>query len=297
MVGGIHLKSIRVRAVDVPLRRPVIAAIGRFDHWPLVLVDLETDGGVVGHSYVAPYRAGAVPAIVRELHDVEAAIAGKAVAPFDMLEKKSVMELGGSDPLIVLGDPIEPTLDNAIWGRMKNTGQSCVAAKRIVVVGQERGKQFLDGLVARMGALRAGDPMDAGTTLGPVSSEGAMNGLLHQIAVAKTNGARVALGGRRVKRPGFYVEATILTEIGKTNPIYVQGAVRPGHLVLRRGLRSRGDRACQRDAIRPRRLRLHRRSRPRPSLRGAHRERHGFRAILARLAARLQANDETSKER
>ncbi|EEF23604.1 succinate semialdehyde dehydrogenase, putative, partial [Ricinus communis] len=73
--------------------------------------------------------------------------------------KKSVMELGGSDPLIILEDaPIEPTLENAIWGRMNNTGQSCVASKRVIVVGRERGKLFLDGLVARMGALRAGDP-------------------------------------------------------------------------------------------------------------------------------------------
>jgi succinate-semialdehyde dehydrogenase / glutarate-semialdehyde dehydrogenase len=60
--------------------------------------------------------------------------------------KKSVMELGGSDPFIVLEDvPLEPTLDNALWGRMNNTGQSCVAAKRFIVVGKERGKAFLMG--------------------------------------------------------------------------------------------------------------------------------------------------------
>jgi mandelate racemase len=80
------LRSIRVRAVNVPLRRPVIAAIGRFDHWPLVLVDIETTDGVVGHSYVAPYRAAAVPAIVRELNDVAAILTGKPIAPFDMFE-------------------------------------------------------------------------------------------------------------------------------------------------------------------------------------------------------------------
>ncbi len=137
--------------------------------------------------------------------------------------KKSVMELGGSDPLIVLEDaPFEATLDNAIWGRMNNTGQSCVASKRIVVVGHERGKQFLEGLTQRMRDLRAGDPMDPNTTLGPVSSESAMKGLLSQIELAKQHGANVVLGGGRVKRPGFYVEATILTEIDKTNPIYIQ---------------------------------------------------------------------------
>jgi succinate-semialdehyde dehydrogenase / glutarate-semialdehyde dehydrogenase len=137
--------------------------------------------------------------------------------------KKSVMELGGSDPLIILEDaPVEPTLENAVWGRMNNTGQSCVASKRVIVVGRERGKVFLDGLVSRMGGLQAGDPSNPETTLGPVSSESAMHGLLSQIELAKKNGAQVAVGGGRVNRPGFFVEATVLTNIDKSNPIYVQ---------------------------------------------------------------------------
>jgi succinate-semialdehyde dehydrogenase/glutarate-semialdehyde dehydrogenase len=137
--------------------------------------------------------------------------------------KKSVMELGGSDPFIVLEDaPLEPTLDNALWGRMNNTGQSCVAAKRFIVVGKERGNAFLAGLTSRMAALRAGDPTDPATTLGPVSSKKAMEGLLHQIEEARRAGARIALGGGRVNRPGFYVEATVLADISKNNPIYTQ---------------------------------------------------------------------------
>lgn len=137
--------------------------------------------------------------------------------------KKSVMELGGSDPFIVLEDaPLEPTLDNALWGRMNNTGQSCVASKRFIVIGKERGRVFLEGLTARMAALKVGDPNDKATTLGPVSSENAMKGLLHQIDVAKKAGAKVVLGGGRVNRPGFYVEATILTDINRDNPIYHQ---------------------------------------------------------------------------
>jgi succinate-semialdehyde dehydrogenase/glutarate-semialdehyde dehydrogenase len=137
--------------------------------------------------------------------------------------KKSVMELGGSDPFIVLEDaPLEPTLDNALWGRMNNTGQSCVAAKRFIVIGKERGAVFLKGLAERMSALRAGDPGDPATTLGPVSSESAMNGLLRQILAAKAAGARVVIGGGRVDRPGFYVEATILADISSSNPVYTQ---------------------------------------------------------------------------
>jgi len=137
--------------------------------------------------------------------------------------KKSVMELGGSDPFIVLEDaPLEPTLDNALWGRMNNTGQSCVAAKRFIVVGTDRGAKFMQGLVARMAALKAGDPNDDATTLGPVSSEAALDRLLEQIENARTAGARIVLGGGRVNRPGYYLEATILADIRPENPVFAQ---------------------------------------------------------------------------
>jgi len=135
--------------------------------------------------------------------------------------KKSVLELGGSDPMIVLEDaPVEATLDNALLGRMNNTGQSCVATKRMIVIGRERGQLFLEGMIARMGALQAGDPIDPATTLGPVSSEAALIGLLDQIERAKSAGAKVVLGGHRIDRPGAYLEPTILTEVSEDNPIY-----------------------------------------------------------------------------
>jgi succinate-semialdehyde dehydrogenase / glutarate-semialdehyde dehydrogenase len=137
--------------------------------------------------------------------------------------KKSVMELGGSDPLIILEDaPFEPTVENAIWGRMNNTGQSCVASKRIIVVGKERGEKFLAAITDKMAALKVGDPMDADTGLGPVSSESAVEGLVKQVEAAKAGGATVALGGHRIDRPGFYIEATILTDITPENPVYLQ---------------------------------------------------------------------------
>jgi succinate-semialdehyde dehydrogenase/glutarate-semialdehyde dehydrogenase len=97
-----------------------------------------------------------------------------------------------------------------------------VASKRFIVIGKERGRAFLEGLSARMAALKVGDPIDEATTLGPVSSENAMKGLLHQIDVARKAGARVVLGGGRVNRSGFFVEATILTDIDKNNPVYRQ---------------------------------------------------------------------------
>ena len=137
--------------------------------------------------------------------------------------KKVVMELGGSDPLIVLEDaPIEWAIGSAVVGRMANTGQTCVGTKRIIVVGKERGAEFLKGVKEKMGAMVAGDPRDEATVLGPLSSERALTGLLSQIDRAKSNGATVELGGHRIDRPGFYLEPTILTNVAPENPAYFE---------------------------------------------------------------------------
>jgi succinate-semialdehyde dehydrogenase/glutarate-semialdehyde dehydrogenase len=136
--------------------------------------------------------------------------------------KKAVMELGGSDPLIVLEDAdLEHALAGALFGRMFNTGQSCVSSKRIIVVGQERGETFLRGFSEGMASLQPGDPADPGTTLGPVSSERALDLLLEQIRIARDGGAQVVLGGNRIDRPGYYLEPTILTGINDKNPASV----------------------------------------------------------------------------
>lgn len=135
--------------------------------------------------------------------------------------KKVVLELGGSDALIVLEDaPFESTLDNIVWSRMNNTGQSCVAAKRAIIVGKERGDKFVQAIGERMRALKVGDPMHPETELGPVSSEAAVKMLVEQIARATKHGARVVAGGKRMDRPGFYLEATVLVDITPDNPIY-----------------------------------------------------------------------------
>jgi succinate-semialdehyde dehydrogenase/glutarate-semialdehyde dehydrogenase len=137
--------------------------------------------------------------------------------------KKVVLELGGSDPLIVLEDaPLEWTLDSALTGRMVNTGQCCVGTKRIIVIGKERGAAFLGGFVKRMAALKPGDPADRSTSLAPISSERQLETLLGQIELARKNGGTVAIGGKRIDRPGFYLEPTVLTDITENNPIYTQ---------------------------------------------------------------------------
>jgi succinate-semialdehyde dehydrogenase/glutarate-semialdehyde dehydrogenase len=160
-----------------------------------------------------------------------AAVAGRAGRSL----KKSVMELGGSDPLIVLEDaPMESTLDNALFGRMFNMGQCCVGSKRIIVIGKERGEAFLDGFVQRLALLKAGDPSDPATTLGPLASKKALNLLLDQIKLARKEGGKVVFGGARIDLPGFYLQPTIMVGISEENPIYTQelfGPVASFHVV------------------------------------------------------------------
>lgn len=142
--------------------------------------------------------------------------------------KKVVLELGGSDPLIVLPDAdLENTLDQGVAGRMINMGQACVASKRFIVVGKERGKAFLNGMIKRMGILRPGDPADSKTTLAPLFAERQLTDLLNQIERAKAHGARIVLGGQRIDRRGWYLEPTIITDISKDNPLYQEETFGP----------------------------------------------------------------------
>jgi len=142
-----------------------------------------------------------------------AARAGKALKP-------SSMELGGSDAFIVLEDAdLEHTIKWAVWGRMYNTGQTCCAAKRFIVV-EKLADKFLEKFQAALTALKPGDPMDEKTTLGPLSSEQALVDLLKQVAVAVSHGAEVLMGGKRIDRAGSYMQPTILTHIKPENPAF-----------------------------------------------------------------------------
>jgi succinate-semialdehyde dehydrogenase/glutarate-semialdehyde dehydrogenase len=134
--------------------------------------------------------------------------------------KKSTMELGGSDAFIVLDDAdLDQAVPWAVWGRMFNAGQTCCAAKRFIVM-ESVADEFLARFRAALEALRPGDPMDEHTTLGPLSTEAALLQLLAQVDAAVNGGARVLTGGRRIARPGAFMEATILTDIQPGNPVY-----------------------------------------------------------------------------
>jgi succinate-semialdehyde dehydrogenase/glutarate-semialdehyde dehydrogenase len=134
--------------------------------------------------------------------------------------KPSSMELGGSDAFIVLEDADIPyTIKWAVWGRMYNTGQTCCAAKRFIVVEAVADK-FLAAFKTALGALKAGDPMDEETTLGPLSTESALVQLLAQVKNAVAHGAKIEMGGKRIDRRGAFMEPTILTHVEPGNPAF-----------------------------------------------------------------------------
>ncbi|OOG58707.1 NAD-dependent succinate-semialdehyde dehydrogenase [Polaromonas sp. C04] len=134
--------------------------------------------------------------------------------------KKSSMELGGSDAFIVLEDAdLEKTIPWAVWGRMYNGGQTCCAAKRFIVLDSIADK-FLAKFQAALQALKPGDPMDEKTTHGPLSTEAALVQLLKQVDSAVAHGARLLMGGKRMERPGAFMETTILADIKPDNPAF-----------------------------------------------------------------------------
>jgi succinate-semialdehyde dehydrogenase / glutarate-semialdehyde dehydrogenase len=140
--------------------------------------------------------------------------AGKAVASRAGLNlKKATMELGGSDAFIVLDDAdLELTVDWAVWAKMNNTGQCCVAGKRYIVT-EELADRFLEKFCNALSALVPGDPMDEATTLGPLSTEAALMKLLKQVDRAIVDGATVVMGGKRLDRPGAFMQPTVLMDI------------------------------------------------------------------------------------
>jgi succinate-semialdehyde dehydrogenase/glutarate-semialdehyde dehydrogenase len=134
--------------------------------------------------------------------------------------KVSSMELGGSDAFIVLEDAdLDHTVKWAVWGKMYNAGQTCCAAKRFIVV-DELADKFLEKFQTALGALKPGDPMDEKTTLGPLSTESALVDLLKQVDGAISKGAKLVMGGKRIDRPGSFMQPTILTDVTPENPAF-----------------------------------------------------------------------------
>lgn len=135
-----------------------------------------------------------------------AAIAGKNL-------KKTVMELGGSDAYIILEDvDLEEATDLAVFGRLQNNGQTCIAAKRFVVLDKIY-DDFLEMFTEKMQAKKMGEPMDEDTFLGPMARADLRDELHDQVEKTVIQGARLVIGGKIPKQKGAYYPATILAEV------------------------------------------------------------------------------------
>lgn len=146
--------------------------------------------------------------------------------------KKSTMELGGSDAFVVLDDAdLDHTVAMAVLGRFGNSGQTCIASKRFIVVESVL-DEFLPRFIAAAKELKLGDPLDERVTLGPLASDAALRLILGQIKEATSNGAQIALGGRQAGEVGAFLEPTILTNITRENPAYNQEFFGPVALVF-----------------------------------------------------------------
>lgn len=140
--------------------------------------------------------------------------AGKKVASDSGKElKKTVMELGGSDPFIILKDAaLEEAIDTAVTARLINNGQSCIAAKRFIVV-EDVYQEFEKKFVEKMKNIKPGDPMEEDTELGPMAREDLLEELDDQVKRSVKKGAKLLCGGERLDRKGYYYPATVIAEI------------------------------------------------------------------------------------
>jgi succinate-semialdehyde dehydrogenase / glutarate-semialdehyde dehydrogenase len=134
--------------------------------------------------------------------------------------KKTVLELGGSDPFIVLEDAnIDEAVKTAVTARLINNGQSCIAAKRFIVV-EKVYEEFENKFVAAMKSVKIGDPMESTTELGPIAREDLLKELEEQVIQSVSKGAVILCGGKRILGEGYFFEPTILTDLGKGMPAY-----------------------------------------------------------------------------
>jgi succinate-semialdehyde dehydrogenase / glutarate-semialdehyde dehydrogenase len=180
------------------------------------VAEMIADPRIAGVSVTGSERAGSAVA----------AAAGQQL-------KKVVLELGGSDPFIVLdGADLPSVAKAAAAARMENGGQACNASKRMIVTADVY-DDFMSEFTAAMSGYATGDPTDPATAYGPLSSEQAARNLMDQINDAVSKGATVDLGGRRLDRPGAFVEATVLSGVTPEMRAYREELFGPAAVVYK----------------------------------------------------------------
>jgi len=147
--------------------------------------------------------------------------------------KKVVLELGGSDPFIVMPSAdLEAAVATAVDARIQNNGQSCIAAKRFIVA-EKIASEFERKFVKRMQELRVGDPFDESTQLGPLASADAVTTLDADVKKSIAAGARLLTGGQPLPGPGFYYAPTVLADIPRGSPAYSEELFGPVASIFR----------------------------------------------------------------
>jgi len=141
--------------------------------------------------------------------------------------KKTVLELGGSDPFIVLEDAnLDYSTDKAVDARMINTGQSCIAAKRFIVL-KDVFDDFKNILVKKINKLKVGDPKDINTDIGPLARLDILEQIDSQVKKSVEKGADILTGGKILKSSGFFYSPTIISNVKKGMPVYEEETFGP----------------------------------------------------------------------
>ena len=147
--------------------------------------------------------------------------------------KKSVMELGGSDPFIVFNDAnIDEAVNVGVTARILNNGQSCIAAKRFILV-DEIADEFEQKFVEKMKSLVVGNPMESATELGPIAREDLLLELDYQVKTSEQQGAKILCGGKRIDREGAFYPATVLSNVRKGMLAYNEELFGPVAIIIR----------------------------------------------------------------
>ncbi|MCF7805221.1 MAG: NAD-dependent succinate-semialdehyde dehydrogenase [Candidatus Marinimicrobia bacterium] len=171
--------------------------------------------------------------IIRDDRVMAVTLTGSGIAGRNVAEiagnslKKTVLELGGSDPFLVLGDAdIEKAVQVGVNARCINSGQSCIAAKRFIVV-QERLGEFMQRYVEEMRTLKVGDPMNEETQIGPLAREDLRADLHDQVKQSMLDGADLLLGGDPVDGKGYFYQPTVLANVQKGMAVYEEETFGP----------------------------------------------------------------------
>lgn len=204
----------------------VVASAGVPEHLLSVIVAGVEDTPEVSRHVITDPRVAAVTLTGSTgAGRAVAAIAGGAL-------KKTVLELGGSDPFIVLADAdLEAAAKFAARSRFQNAGQSCIAAKRIIVEASVE-ERFVELLLAEVAELQVGDPMQDETTIGPLAREDLRDAVARQVRESVEQGAVVLAGGKPLDRPGFFMEPTVLGGVTETMPVLAEEVFGPAVPIL-----------------------------------------------------------------